>query len=349
MSTKSVAYYDKGTDLIRLDVFPGSLRACPKPGHFYYLYQPIKLRFYESHPFTVASWSTIKMHDDTSDATPTMEFEPEIAPIDTDSGGKTGEKNSHVGGRLTFWIRPYNGWTLRLRSDCMASWNHTTDTTMLVEGPYGVHHELNRYENIILVAGGTGIAAVLPHIEEYIRRTAPTFVTEMGDASDSTLSSPSYSFTDSDNQRKKESSTNTKSITLVWTVRQEGFIHGLAAAELQPALNHSDIDLHFHTTGGYSLFGLGSISQAQPDETARLLPPSPPSEPASLPRGIKIHTNRPDLDKIINNSLHSAHRNASSALLVCGPAEMADETRAIVHEALKRGYSLDYFEESFGW
>ena len=342
MPTRSVAYYDKATDLIRLDVSLGSLRGLPKPGHFYYLYQPMKLRFYESHPFTVASWSIPGMQEDVAQM-----GESTVPNNNTHSVSKTGDKEFHAGCRLTFWIRPFNGWTRRLRSDCMASWNHTIDTNILLEGPYGIHHELNRYENVILVAGGTGIAAVLPHIEEYVRRTSPTFSTE--DISDSTSSS-SHSFIDSDHRKKKRPATNTKFITLVWTVRQEGFIHSLAAAELRPALNHGGIDFHFHTTGHRSFFSLSSTSKTQPNETTRLLTPSPSSEPASLvPSEIKVHRNRPDLDKVVNNSLHSARHNDATAVLVCGPAEMADETRAIVHEALKQGHRLEYFEESFGW
>lgn len=349
MSTKSVAYYDNATDLIRIDVSLGSLRALPKPGQFYYLYQPMNLRFYESHPFTVGSWSTPGMQEDGLDVAQMGESNMKTVPNNnTHSVSKAGDKEFHAGGRITFWIRPFNGWTRRLRSDCMASWDHTIDTNILLEGPYGTHHELNRYENVILVAGGTGIAAVLPHIEEYVRRTSPTFSTDI-DISDSTISSSSYSFINSDHRKKRRPATNTKFITLVWTVRQEGFIHSLAAAELQPALNHGGIDFHFHTTGR-SLFSLTSTSQTQPNETTRLLTPSPSSEPSSLvPGEIKVHRSRPDLDKVINNSLHSARQNDATAVLVCGPAEMADETRAIVHEALKQGHRLDYFEESFGW
>lgn len=39
-----------------------------------------------------------------------------------------------------------------------------------------------------------------------------------------------------------------------------------------------------------------------------------------------------------------------TAVLVCGPAEMADEARMAVHAVLKQGYrDVEYFEESFGW
>lgn len=352
-ATKSVARYDKSTDLIRLDVFPASLRALPKPGQFYYLYQPMKWTGYENHPFTVASWSTPRTAVDSlyaSDPNPREALESQPAFTGIQNGSKTGNKKIQVDCKLTFWIRPLNGWTRRLRSDCMAYSNRMVDTTLLLEGPYGIHNELNRYDNVILIAGGTGIAAVLPHIEEYLRRT-PTTET----ANDFRPMLPSSSpYTADSNQLKKlgnRSFTRTKSIMLVWTVRQEGYIHDLAATELQPALNRGDIEIHFHVTNHKSPFDFSSLSQVRADETTRLLSPSSSlSESAIPPRRIKIQTGRPSINKIVNDSLASTPGSASTAVLVCGPAEMADETRATVHDALKRGCSrLDYFEESFGW
>lgn len=78
----------------------------------------------ENHPFTLASWNQ------TSSAT-----------------------------ELSFLIAPMAGWTRRLRNRA-----HRGTTTVLLEGPYGHTRDLKKYDNVLLLAGGSGIASLLPYV-----------------------------------------------------------------------------------------------------------------------------------------------------------------------------------------
>ncbi|KAK2798400.1 hypothetical protein FQN50_008840 [Emmonsiellopsis sp. PD_5] len=344
--TQSVVSYSKASDIIRLEITPGSRDLQLKPGQHYYIYQPLRLFGYESHPFTVGSWSPVTSDEYTTDATGTNKF--------------------------VFWIRPFDGWTKQLRSDCLKAPKQTLTTSFLIEGPYGLPIELHTFENVILIAGGTGIAAALPHIEEQIRRTAPLSEVAPEDLnvpllsssssssfSSATLMPPSTSPTATSTATKTLDTANptkTTNLTLLWAARQESFIHELAQRELGPALGREDISAHFYCTSQHR-------RRRNVNEHTALL-----SSSSFEPRGggceyydnrtfpVNIQHGRPDIKHLIRTAVYDIGNYAKcpgvgrTAILVCGPAEMADEARVAVHTVLKEGYQgVEYFEESFGW
>jgi NAD(P)H-flavin reductase len=65
---------------------------------------------------------------------------------------------------LTFLVRPRNGITKKLMKIAQAENAQSLPLKTLIDGPYGgIDVEVYRsYENVILVAGGTGISAILP-------------------------------------------------------------------------------------------------------------------------------------------------------------------------------------------
>ena len=140
--------------LIRLEVTTGR-RFVPKSGEYYYLYFPQQIRPKESHPFSLASYR----HDDE---------------------GRT---------ILHFLVAPQRGATLRLFHQIEKLLGHPIPVRpsiapidgqapeteaepqgaklkVLVEGPYGHSSDIRPYETLILVAGGSGITAVLPTLHE---------------------------------------------------------------------------------------------------------------------------------------------------------------------------------------
>ncbi|KAK2787958.1 hypothetical protein FQN52_006963 [Onygenales sp. PD_12] len=342
--TQSAVSYSKASDIIRLEITPGSRDLQLKPGQHYYIYQPLRLLGYESHPFTVGSWSTVTSEEYT-----------------TDSSGTN---------KLVFWIRPFDGWTKQLRSDCLKAPKQTLTTSFLIEGPYGLPIELHTFENVILIAGGTGIAAALPHIEEQIRRTAPLSENALEDSnvpllsssssfSSATLMPPSTSPTATSTITKTldpPNPTKTNNLTLLWAARQEAFIHELAQRELGSALGREDISAHFYCTTQHR-------RGRDVNEHTALLSSSSSFEPRggyeyydnrTFP--VNIQHGRPDIKHLIRTAVHEIgnYRKCPgvgrTAILVCGPAEMADEARVAVHMVLKEGYQgVEYFEESFGW
>ncbi|EAW22133.1 ferric reductase family protein [Aspergillus fischeri NRRL 181] len=302
--TGCVATYDKAADIIHLELTPGS-GLQPAPGQYYFLYQPFRLTGWESHPFTLGSWSykdgapstqcrSLK-RDSTTDVS-----EIPLLPDTPSSGSDYGSIDTSADPperklALRFWIRPYDGWTRHLRDQCLQSPTRTIHPNILLEGPYGEQCPLWKYESVLLIAGGTGIAAAVPYIQDHILRSST-------------------------------GRTSTQGIHLVWTARQPALMRDIAGRELKQALRRKDFRVSFYVT---------SESTSQ-DE---------------IMDGVEYACGRPDLQAIITAHAEEARLSSSSVLvLVCGPSGMADQARAAVHQAMRRGCrSLRYLEESFDW
>ena len=222
--TRSWATYDESSNVVRLRVTPASLFQ-PTPGPYYFLYQPFRLTGWESHPFTLGAWS---YGPEAPPGFPTTKMSPvDVAHVpllsDVSSGSDPVETPQPAAEppalQLTFWIRPYDGWTRYLRDQCLRSPDRTTKATILLEGPYGDSFPLWHYESILFVVGGTGIAAAVPYIQEHLRRSA------IG-------------------------KTRIRDIHLVWTSRQVSFMTNVATQELRQALAREDVRASFHATAG---------------------------------------------------------------------------------------------------
>jgi hypothetical protein len=76
------------------------------------------------------------------------------------------------------------------------------------------------------------------------------------------------------------------------------------------------------------------------------------TELKSMPQeghALETRHGRPDVKRSELDFVEEAG-GGRTAVLVCGPAAMADEARADVHLVLKGGNKeVDYFEETFGW
>ncbi|PKX93593.1 ferric reductase family protein [Aspergillus novofumigatus IBT 16806] len=301
--TECVATYDKAADIIQLELIPGS-GLQPAPGQYYFLYQPFRLTGWESHPFTLGSWS----YNDGVPATPSLRLKsnhidvsevpllPETSSSSSDYG--TVDTSADLSERklaLHFWIRPYDGWTRHLRDQCLKSPTRTIQPNILLEGPYGEKCPLWKYESVLLIAGGTGIAAAVPYIQDHIIRSST-------------------------------GQTSTQDIHLVWTARQPALVRDIAGRELEQALRRKDFRVSFYVTAE-------SMS------------------PYEVMDGVEFGCGRPDLQAIITAHAEEARLSSSSvAVLVCGPSGMADQARAAVHQAMRRGFrSVRYVEESFDW
>jgi ferric-chelate reductase len=301
--TECVATYDEAADIIRLELIPAS-GLQPTPGQYYFLYQPFRLTGWENHPFTLGSWS----YEDGAPPAPCSRMKSDcgdVSEIPLLPG--TPSSNSEYGSidtaadlperklALHFWIRPYDGWTRHLRDQCLQSPTRTIQPNILLEGPYGEQCPLWKYESVLLIAGGTGIAAAVPYIKDHIIRSS-TGQTSMHD------------------------------IHLVWAARQSALMLDITGRELKEALRRRDFHASFYVTSE-------SMSQAD------------------IVDGVEYVCGRPDLQTIITAHAEEARLSSSSLLvLVCGPCGMADQARAAVHQAMRRGCrSLRYLEESFDW
>jgi ferric-chelate reductase len=231
--------YDEGADVVRMEVTPGTSSLHPSPGQYYFLYQPFRLTGWESHPFTIGAWSfeTGEQFSLTPASLGQLRKPSNVShlpllsasPSDQDSPAVVEEE--YLGGeaqrrpKLIFWVRPYDGWTRSLRQQCLSSPSLTTNAGILLEGPYGDTFPVWRYESVLIIVGGTGIASAVPYIQDHLRRSAQ----------DGEL--------DSLNEK-----TRVRDIELVWTAKHAAFIRNVSHRELKPAFGRDDFSASFYIT-----------------------------------------------------------------------------------------------------
>jgi predicted ferric reductase len=321
--SSSVVTYDQAADIVKIVVTPAHALLRPKPGQFYYLYRPLGWKGWENHPFTLGSFTRpgqVTQLQSQSTSAWNKDILVSEQPITPTSASGTSMDDEHDNTadqpqQLTFWVRPFDGWTKRLAELCQWNADKTAKSKILIEGPYGHSANLHNYESLLLIAGGTGISAVLPYMEEHIHRQA--------------------------NTEKPGMSLRTREIDLLLTSRNPEFIHDLCAKELRPMLSREDIHTSFYSTSAIH-------TKAHSAEVGK----------TGIENGhcvqVQINTGRPD---ITNAILEAARVNVNGgskagrlAILVCGPAGMADEARAAVHRVMQEGCrNIEYIEETFGW
>ncbi|EME83870.1 uncharacterized protein MYCFIDRAFT_115437, partial [Pseudocercospora fijiensis CIRAD86] len=156
---EAVATYHRTTDMARLDITDFMPNKPVVPGLYYYLYMPVGLRGYESHPFTVCSWRRPGSSEPPSPRQSIMakEFGTNIRPVfETSASGELAH---------TFLIRPYGGMTGRLQNRLFATNESvaSAQVTVFLEGPYGEKLDLSGYSDVLVLCGGSGITAAISH------------------------------------------------------------------------------------------------------------------------------------------------------------------------------------------
>ena len=162
-------------DLVRLTMYP-SKQWVVLPGQYCFVYFPTLTYLWESHPFSIASWST----EDTVGAA-----EPSLSSVNqTDGQALESQKSSdafpglpeksivrhdaHSRASVSFIIRPCDGITKRLRARLSAEQPKTT-ILALIEGPYGFPSaDVLTSDTILAFAGGSGITGILGYLHHYI-------------------------------------------------------------------------------------------------------------------------------------------------------------------------------------
>ncbi|WOO85440.1 Ferric/cupric reductase transmembrane component B [Vanrija pseudolonga] len=269
--------------LLRLSV---EVAACtPAPGAYYFLYTPRSLTPWENHPMTLAS--------------------AEPSP-----GGK--------GTTLHFLIAPQAGATKRI-ADEVAAAGGKTHMRVLVEGPYGEHHDVSAFDRVLLIAGGSGVTAVLP------------YAAEQRDKADVAWIVPNAAYARDVCSRELAGSASAH----VYVTRQAG----VSAADvwgIEEVESSEDDD--------------EEMSQLGEDERSSLLRKIPASRPKLL-----ASSGRPPMRDVLAQAVSKLVGGERLAVLACGPPVMMDDLRLAVSEAYGHGLGqlsgdrLVYFEDAFGW
>lgn len=296
--TSSIVIYDQSSDLIKIEMVLGTSMA-PKPGQHFFLYQGGVLKFWENHPFSLGAWTTA-------------------------SGGKTeGSPSGTTHNKLIFYVRPYDGWTRRLR-DQASNANGIFRPKLLLEGPYGHTEPLHHFDTNLMIVGGTGIAAAIPYLLSHL-------------------------------ERSKAGQTRTCRIHLVWVIREQTMWSHVFTDDLEHVLQSSDITITVYCTKPAPLIqDSGSQNERSdvamtPKEKLPVTTATPLNSPTRS--GLHLLPGRPSVRQLLMVEVGECKASSSSlGVFTCGPAQMADECRSSVYDAMKHGFhSIDYFEEAFGW
>ncbi|KAK2594310.1 hypothetical protein QQS21_007955 [Conoideocrella luteorostrata] len=212
--TVAAAIHSSSTNMVRLEI-PCHFRAYKvKPGTYYYISIIDDKRFWESHPFTVASVS-----DGTASATktlgeqiPLLETDSMEAEAEDEAEDRAAAKTNTSSKLLTFLIRPYDSFTGRLRDLAAAEWPRPASMRVLVDGPYGHCQPLHLFDHVVFVVGGSGVVVPMSYLKIL-----------------------------TGSQRKS------KSVQLHWAVREPEFAAELMSSDMSDAVTDRSfsVDLYF--------------------------------------------------------------------------------------------------------
>ncbi|KAB8267740.1 ferric reductase like transmembrane component-domain-containing protein [Aspergillus minisclerotigenes] len=193
-------------------------------------------------------------------------------------------------GNLVFWIRPYNGWTKRLKDQCLSLSSsddsavngcYQTSIPISLEGPYGHTLPLHHYGTVVMIVGGTGIATAVPYIHDHVSRSSKT-----------------------GSRVSDDTKTQTSNLTLVWTCRGHVFMEQLCGRELAGALEIEGFTGRFHCTKGCNSHCAADNKNGE----------------------LRIERGRPNIENIIHGAATEAQiARHKMAVLTCGSPHMSDE------------------------
>ncbi|KAL6701451.1 ferric reductase NAD binding domain-containing protein [Trichoderma pleuroticola] len=343
-STAAISY-DQDANFIRIEI---NTHVKPGPGKHYYLYQPFRFTGWENHPLTLAHWSQSAVETAQSQQRDnTTDLSSKTADISVVTPSEASLPHTVIEGEylLSFWIRPCDGWTRHLRDQCLKSQPLSrlpsiTTETILLEGPYGLAEPLWAFDEVLLIAGGSGITTMVPYILDHIARAATS---------------------------DKSKQTRTRGLTLIWTDPKQAFIRRIAQRELAAALTRDDFRYEFYCTGSEKV-EVGSLPSPSTDEipvgddhkgtaescvlkSKEETDVSESADDTDEVGSLTITMGRPDIPAIIEKAAASATESGSRlAIMACGPGGMSDAAREATYRAIRQqNNSVEYFEESFGW
>lgn len=296
--------HDAPTGLIRLAVTTRRM-ITPSPGDYYFLYSPRSIKPWENHPFTLASWY------------PTP-------------GGT----------ELHFLAKPHGGATRALRNRIATHTTHTDGLgsgmpmTVLLEGPYGTKHNLEGFDRVLLISGGSGITALLPYVHA--------------------LSKAEHGI---------------KHLRLVWAVRDRAFAADVLAHELAPDnFGETRVEVYISQESGEKeeekvtsavAAAIEGVDALQHDSSSDLstresAQGSDKLEPVEKARHATIR-GRPSVAHLLAQEIALLVGDERLGVLACGPWGMMDDLRQAIalsygnREGQVSGARLEYFEEAFTW
>lgn len=297
-----------GDEFIKVTVSP-SIHWNVKAGQYCFVYFPTIFRPFESHPFSIASWSNGNVYSTSIprfDANGILtqagtDIELESVPYEllaSNLRSSTGSTATVVSKQLSarnstqptqpsisFLIRPSLGLTHRLHSHLLSQSSTPFSLPVLIEGPYGgAPPAIAAVDTVLCIAGGIGITSILSYLHAYL----DTFI-------DGGLTT-------------RTKSMRAARFVIYWAVR-EGSLVDTILAQLPTADILSQRGVEF------------TIACSQ------------------------MGDQRLDLAAVVGEEIERMGRGRL-AVVVCGPAGMADDVRSVVGRGAGK---VELVVEKFGW
>ncbi|KAM3589017.1 ferric-chelate reductase [Umbelopsis sp. WA50703] len=134
------------------------------PGAYVYIYIP-SIYFWQSHPFTIASWSNLSKPAIKADNLESMDNADGSSQDSVVT--KTKETVQDSSSTFDLLIRPQRGLTAKLHKKLIENQGSLT-MNVLIEGPYGHMAPMTCFDTAIYIAGGVGISAALPYLQQAV-------------------------------------------------------------------------------------------------------------------------------------------------------------------------------------
>ena len=135
------------------------------PGQYVYLTIP-KIGLWTSHPFSVA-WSQTEVRRFPLESTRvSSDVEKAVTILETpiiEEDHSSGKPKS-----ISLLVRRRKGFTERLYQKVLCSRFGRLSLYAYAEGPYGSLHSYDSYSSVMLIAGGIGITAQMPHLRHLV-------------------------------------------------------------------------------------------------------------------------------------------------------------------------------------
>jgi predicted ferric reductase len=321
-----VAYYNRlggskalveaipGCDIMQVTVFPRTAWGFG-PAQHSFLYLGGLGKFWENHPFSVASWKTGSKH-------PLLP-----APVSKSlSNDKVGVNVAHSqlniqdGASIRFLIRAHSGMTSRLRHRLLSSpLSSIGELSVYTEGPYAGHratlHPLLAADTILCIAGGIGITHILGFLQEFYTSTE---------------------LQGGETKEKGRDVIKAKRLILAWSAKE------------MPLINYVKLNFLVDVEGTEYLFWCTDSAQSAAKLDSHevgekdLNPDSLPTEVAAA----VAKAGRMNIESVLRASVEPGRQ---TTVLVCAPGAMADEVTKQVAICARDGFNVDLVEEAFAW
>lgn len=266
------------------------------PGSYAYLHFLKKNAFWQNHPFSLVE-----------------------SPRNEDEG------------KIVAFAKAKKGLTKQLRSQVAAGDSNTDNIQQFgiwVEGPYGSHHPVHKYDEIVIFAGGVGITGVYGYastIKKQSERQQKIYLHWVIADSQPLEWFGEYIDYLKDDDRFE--------VTIHITKRPEGGIVEETTQEKETP-GSSECPSEDSSEQRVDIIGDGGYSKKSSE---------------SLEKGIITKSfQRPSCYDLTQS--HISTCKGSSAYVVCGPGKMNDEIRKSIADNIENANGrVDYFEESYSW